>query len=98
MSGAPKLANAWGRPLRQVIVGCLLALGIATSPAVHAQTPTHEPPSGMSCPQDRLVWVNTRSGVSHYQGERYFGSTQEGKFICEHDAMGEGDRPTKNGR
>ena len=84
--------------MRRVVVACLLALGIATSPSVHAQTPVHEPPAGMSCPKDRLVWVNIPSGVYHYQGERYFGSTQQGKFICEHDALSEGDRPTRNGQ
>ena len=56
------------------------------------------PPSGMTCPGDKLVWVNTRSHVYHFQGERYFGSTKQGKFICERDADREGDRPTRNGQ
>ena len=45
-----------------------------------------------------VVWVNTRSGVYHYRGERYFGSTKRGKFMCEKAARAEGDRPTKNGQ
>jgi hypothetical protein len=52
----------------------------------------------MTCPGDKLVWVNTQSRVYHFQGERYFGSTKEGKFLCEHDADKEGDRPTRNGQ
>jgi hypothetical protein len=52
----------------------------------------------MACPGDKLVWVNTRSHVYHFQGERYFGSTQAGKFMCEHSADQEGDRPTHNGQ
>ena len=63
-----------------------------------AQTPNHTPPPGMTCPGDKLVWVNTRSGIYHFQGERYFGSTKQGKFICERKADKEGDRPTHNGQ
>ena len=66
--------------------------------AASAQAPQHAPPTGLSCPGDRPVWVNTRSGVYHYAGERYYGSTREGKFICERAARQEGDRPTRNGQ
>jgi hypothetical protein len=52
----------------------------------------------MSCPGDQVVWVNTRSGIFHFQGERYFGSTQVGKFMCEKAALNEGDRPKRNGQ
>jgi hypothetical protein len=52
------------------------------SPAF-AQTICHDPPPGMSCPGDRLVWCNTPSGVYHFEGERYFGCTKAGKFLCE---------------
>jgi hypothetical protein len=69
----------------------------ARLPAASAQTPSHTPPAGMMCPGDKLVWVNTRSGVYHFQGECYFGSTKRGKFICERDADKECDRPTHNG-
>jgi hypothetical protein len=68
-----------------------LGLGLALPSLANAQTPNHTPPSGMTCPGDKLVWVNTRSHIYHFQGERYFGSTKEGKFICERDADKEGD-------
>jgi hypothetical protein len=70
----------------------------ASLPAAWAQTPTHIPPPTMTCPGDKIVWVNTRSGVYHFKGERYFGSTKDGKFLCEHDAKAEGDRATRNGQ
>ena len=57
----------------------------------------HPAPAGMTCPGDKLVWVNTRSGIYHFRGERYFGSTSAGKFMCEREADREGDRPTHNG-
>jgi hypothetical protein len=58
---------------------------LAWSPAF-AQTICHDPPAGMSCPGDRLVWCNTPSLVYHFEGQRYFGCTKTGKFLCQHDA------------
>jgi hypothetical protein len=83
-----------------LILYCLLAATIITnlSPTDCAQTPSHTPPPGMKPPGDKIVWVNTRSGVYHFEGERYFGSTQEGKFMSEHDAGAEGNRPRRNSR
>jgi hypothetical protein len=52
----------------------------------------------MSCPGDKVVWVNTKSGIYHFKGERWFGNTQQGKYMCEHAADAEGDRPTHNGQ
>jgi hypothetical protein len=75
-----------------------VAGSIMVRAAAFAQTPSHMPPPGMTCPGDKLVWVNTRSHIYHFQGERYFGSTKEGKFICERAADKEGDRPTHNGQ
>ena len=52
---------------------------LAWSPAF-AQTICHDPPAGLSCPGDRLVWCNTPSLIYHFQGERYFGCTRTGKY------------------
>jgi hypothetical protein len=83
---------------RKIFAGSLVALGLLSGAGTQAQTPTHIPPTELSCKDDQVVWVNTRSGVYHYRGERYFGSTRQGKFICEKDALREGDRPTRNGQ
>ena len=66
--------------------------------AAWAQTHVQPPPAGMTCSGDKLVWVNTKSHIYHFQGERYFGSTKQGKFMCEKAADQEGDRPTHNGQ
>lgn len=63
-----------------------------------AQAPQHDVPKGLNCPGDQVVWVNTRSRVYHFRGQRYFGSTLDGKYVCEKDAMREGDRATRNGQ
>lgn len=53
---------------------------------------------GISCPGDRVVWVNTKSGVYHLEGERWFGRTKRGAYECEKAAQAEGDRETRNGQ
>ncbi len=83
------------RALRVALLTLLTVFGAGHG---NGQTATHQPPAGMQCPGDRLVWVNTRSGVYHFQGERYFGSTKQGVFMCQADADKEGDRPTRNGQ
>ena len=49
-------------------------------------------------PAPGTVWVNTRSHVYHYPGQRWYGHTLEGKYMKKEDAIAEGDRATKNGQ
>ena len=50
------------------------------------------------CPHDTVVWLNTRSGIYHYAGERWYGNTKYGAYVCEKEAIAEGDRATRNGQ
>ena len=52
----------------------------------------------MPAPAPGMVWVNTRSHVYHYPGQRWYGHTVEGKYMKEEDAIAEGDRATRNGQ
>jgi hypothetical protein len=81
---------------RWLLAGAALLPFLST--AALAQSPQHTPPPRLQCPGDRVVWVNTKSGIYHFKGERYFGSTQTGKFMCQKTADAEGDRPTRNGQ
>jgi len=85
-------------PWKKILASSLLVIGLLTGTPASAQTPTYAPTAELACKGDNVVWVNTRSGVYHYRGERYFGNTKEGKFVCEKDALREGDRPTRNGQ
>jgi DNA uptake protein ComE-like DNA-binding protein len=42
-----------------------------------------------------LVWVNTKSGVYHKEGDRWYGRTEEGKYMSEPDAIKAGYRAEK---
>jgi hypothetical protein len=50
------------------------------------------------CPNDTVVWLNLPSGVYHFKGERWYGRTKNGAFVCEGEADKAGDRATENGQ
>jgi hypothetical protein len=40
-----------------------------------------------SCPSDTVVWGNSSSKTLHLSGDRYFGKTKHGAFMCQREAM-----------
>jgi hypothetical protein len=65
------------------------------SAAMHFQS---EQQAQQHCPQDVVVWVNTKTGVYHLKGERWYGATKDGAYVCRKEADAEGDRVTRNGQ
>jgi hypothetical protein len=64
-------------------------------PAPHFQS---EQKAQQHCPNDTIVWVNIKTGVYHLRGERWYGATKDGAYVCRQEADAEGDRMTKNGQ
>ena len=50
-----------------------------------------------TAPAAGMVWVNTATKVYHYEGDRWYGKTKEGKFMTEADAIQAGYRASKQG-
>ena len=53
--------------------------------------------SAQAPPAKGMVWVNTATKVYHYEGDRWYGKTKEGKFMNEQDAIKAGYRASKEG-
>lgn len=81
---------------RSVLVAALLI----TSPlqvAAQTQFPS-EQQALHHCPNDTVVWLNLPSGVYHFKGERWYGKTKSGAYVCQKEADQAGDRATRNGQ
>jgi hypothetical protein len=50
------------------------------------------------CPSDTVVWLNTKSGVYHEKGMRWYGRTKHGAYVCKKEADAAGYRDTRNGQ
>ena len=50
------------------------------------------------CPSDTVVWVNSNSGIYHMPGERWYGNTENGFYMCQRAANAAGYRETENGQ
>jgi hypothetical protein len=82
--------------LKAIVLGTVLFFS-GFSPA-HVNPAPHfhsEQEAKQHCPNDTAVWVNRKTGVYHFTGERY-GATKEGAYQCRKEADAEGDRATGN--
>jgi hypothetical protein len=48
-------------------------------------------------PTKGMVWANVKSGVFHREGDRWYGKTEQGKFLTEAEARKAGYRPAEEG-
>jgi len=80
------------RHLRTIVVGLLMLFficaraSVAPSANILARAPQAEQ-------KEVKVWVNTKSGVYHCPGSRWYGKTKEGKYMGECEAQKAGFRP-----
>ncbi len=79
--------------IRIAVVYLLLALPASAQTLYDTQDTAQH-----ACPNDIVVWLNTRTDIYHFQGERWYDNTKDGSFVCEKDADNSGDRATENGQ
>ena len=82
----------------RAIVGALVGLvafagaSLALSPNTPLSTFPSETEAQQHCPTDTIVWLTIPTGVYHYKGERWYGNTIPGAFVCRKEADQAGDR------
>ena len=86
-----------------LVPGHGIAAGAATSQAAivaDSLPPLFDTESAAQahCPKDVVVWLNIPSGIYHYRGERWYGRTKHGAYVCEKEAIKAGDRASENGQ
>src|ERR1700677_3629027 len=86
-----KILNALGYDLVitklavALIIVALLLTGISPALALDVQQFQTEQQAQEHCPQDTVVWLNTNSGVYHFRGQRWYGNTKSGAYVCEQE-------------
>jgi hypothetical protein len=82
-----------------VLAGLVWSYGaVAQSPRVPLSTFPTEQQAQQHCPADTVVWLNLPSGIYHFKGERWYGSTKSGAYVCQREADSAGDRASRNGQ
>jgi hypothetical protein len=83
-----------------VLAGLLLppGLGLAQRPTAPLLTFPTDQQAQQHCPADVVVWLNFPTGLYHFKGQRWYGATKSGAYVCRQEADGAGDRATRNGQ
>jgi hypothetical protein len=82
---------------RVFVVALLLGMpGIAVS-AEPLPLFSSEQKAQQHCPSDIVVWLNLPSGIYHLKGQRWYGRTKNGAYVCKKEADEAGDRPSLKG-
>jgi hypothetical protein len=66
------------------------------TPATGTNQFSSEAQARIRCPSDAVVWVNLESKIYHFSGNKDYGTTKKGAYMCEKDAAGQGMRAAKN--
>ncbi len=67
---------------------------LAATPAMFAT----ETAAQSHCPKEEVVWLNIPSGIYHEKGQRWYGHTKHGAYVCKKEAEAAGERDTRNGQ
>jgi hypothetical protein len=95
--GAASAAGAASAPAATAPAAPPPAKSSSPSAAKATESAKSGPTQAQVPPEKGMVWVNTKSGVFHYEGDRWYGKTKEGKFMTEADAVKAGYHASKEG-
>ena len=84
-----------GRFLSALILMLLPGFAIAAPAAPLANFPTAQE-AQQHCPDDLIVWLDLPTRTYHYRGQRSYGSTKSGAYVCRNEAVRAGMRATRS--
>jgi hypothetical protein len=73
----------------------LMLLLLVSVPALALDKFVSESQAQQHCPTDVVVWLNIPTMIWHYKGQRWYGNTKNGAYVCEKEAAASGARSTK---
>jgi hypothetical protein len=85
------------RKLLTLILALIVYCSLGAAPAFALDQFTSETQAQQHCPKDTVVWLNLPSMIWHYKGQRWYGNTIHGAYVCEKEAATAGARATRNG-
>lgn len=94
------LANGRGHTMRQAFLTAITVLVIGGLQVCAAATLREFQTAAQAqahCRLDTVVWLNLPTMIWHWKGERWYGRTKHGAFVCEREAKAAGARATRNG-
>jgi hypothetical protein len=78
---------AYGQTRHAAPAGSSPSAGAAATQGLAANQFSTEQAAKTHCPGDTIVWANlSGSKAYHTSGDRYYGKTRHGAFMCEKDA------------
>jgi hypothetical protein len=72
--------------------------GFALSPIEPFANFPSEVQAQQHCPGDAVVWLNSPTGIYHTKGQRWYGRTKSGAYVCRTEADHAGMRGSLNGQ
>jgi hypothetical protein len=84
--------------MKSILAALFLSLSLFSINAFALDQFQSEQAAQKHCPNDTVVWLNIPTGVFHFKGQRWYGRTKNGAYVCKKEAEKEGDRATKNGQ
>lgn len=84
--------------MKALLAALFLSLSLISTQSFALDLFQSEQAAQRHCPNDIVVWLNIPTGVFHYKGQRYYGRTKNGAYVCKKEAENEGDRASRNGQ
>ncbi len=75
------------------VFGILLVVGSALGAGMKMFR--REQAAQQHCPSDTVVWLNTTNAIYLFKGERWYGRTNRGAYVCKTEADKDGMSSSK---